>query len=288
MSALSQILDSVPQDVLDGFRDDQPLTVSGLGGSKMEQQELVIVDKRGSPGPTEPLQPRTVTPMDLLAIATDQQADITKLQALWELQKEWKASEAREAFAVDFVNMKSHLPRVIRRKPNTQTNSMYAPLEDINREIDPILQEYGFSTATKILSQNEAGVTVQAELWHRGGHVERTQITMPMDTAGIKGTVNKTGPHALSSSVTYAKRVAICALLNISTGDDTDGNSSRERVGMPEDILNERLEWIENCRTLPELQKIFTEAYKLANAAQDKVAMAKLIKAKDARKKELQ
>lgn len=47
---------------------------------------------------------------------------------------------------------------------------------------------------------------------------------MPLDNAGIQGTVNKTGPHATASSVTYAKRVAICALLNISTGDDKDGN----------------------------------------------------------------
>ena len=35
MTALSQLLDSVPQDVLDGFRDDQPLTVLKLGGNKM-------------------------------------------------------------------------------------------------------------------------------------------------------------------------------------------------------------------------------------------------------------
>lgn len=155
--------------------------------------------------------------------AADSSVDVVKLEKLMDLQERILNRNAKAAFSADYVEMKPHLPKVIRSKHNTQTKSMYAPLEDINLSVDPILQRFGFGTSTKIVSQTDNSVTVKAELWHRAGHVEETTITMPLDKTGIAGTVNKTLPHATSSSVTYAKRVAICALLNISTGDDNDG-----------------------------------------------------------------
>ena len=70
--------------------------------------------------------------------------------------------------------MKTHLPRVIRSKNNTQTKSQVcAPWEDINDTVDPVLSEYGFATSTKIVGQTADSVTVEAELLHSGGHVER-------------------------------------------------------------------------------------------------------------------
>lgn len=156
--------------------------------------------------------------------AADSSVDVVKLEKLMDLQERILNRNAKAAFSADYVQMKSHLPKVIRSKDNAQTKSKYAPLEDINTSIDPILEQFGFGTSTKIVSQTDNSVTVKAELWHRGGHVEETVITMPLDKTGIAGTVNKTLPHATASSVTYAKRVAICAILNISTGDDKDGN----------------------------------------------------------------
>jgi hypothetical protein len=150
-----------------------------------------------------------------------------RLGQLMDLQERILNREAKQAFSVDYVRMKPHLPRVVRSKSNTQTKSKYAPLEDINNAVDPVLERFGFATATKILSQTAESVTVEAELIHSGGHIEKTQITMPLDDRGSQGTVNKTGPHATASSITYAKRVAICALLNISTGDDADGNNEK-------------------------------------------------------------
>lgn len=150
--------------------------------------------------------------------------DVAKLEKMMDLHERMLDRNKADAFAVDYVAMKPNLPTVLRSKSNTQTNSKYAPLEDINEQVDPVLSKYGFGTSTKIMSQTEASVTVEAILWHREGHKETTVITMPLDNVGAKGTVNKTNVHATASSITYAKRVAICALLNISTGDDKDGN----------------------------------------------------------------
>lgn len=180
------------------------------------------------------VEPSESTNLMQQMIAAARDIDVDKLKQLRELQREIVADQRRAEYATDFSRMKPHLPKVIRTKDNQQTKSKYAPLEDINKIVDPILQEYGFATSHKVIAQDEASVTVQSELWHRAGHVESNVIKMPLDKTGIAGTTNKTGPHALSSSITYAKRVGKCALLDISTGDDTDGNT-------PNDFLTEEL-----------------------------------------------
>jgi hypothetical protein len=173
--------------------------------------------------------------MDMMREAA-QTLDTDKLEKLMDLQERILDRDAEKAFNADFVRMKPLLPRIARRKNNTQTKSNYAPLEDINQEIDPILAAHGFGTSTKIVAQNEREVTVEASLIHRDGHKESTEITMPLDDRGAQGTVNKTLPHATASSITYAKRVAICALLNISTGDDSDGNKPGDDSPLPNDV----------------------------------------------------
>lgn len=151
--------------------------------------------------------------------------DVAKLEKMMDLHERMLDRNKADAFAADYVRMKPNLPKVLKKKKNEQTSSKYAPLEDINQQVDPVLAEYGFGTSTRVTAQTETNVTVEAILWHREGHKESTVITMPLDNVGAKGTVNKTNVHATASSVTYAKRVAICALLNISTGDDIDGNT---------------------------------------------------------------
>lgn len=167
--------------------------------------------------------------MNLIAeAAMNPEMDIAKLEKLMDLQQRLLDRDAKAAFDADFVKMKPELPVIARRKNNDQTKKKYAPLEDINREIDPILSRYGFGTGTRIIKQDTESVTVEATLRHRAGHYVSNEITMPLDRTGIAGSVNKTMVHAIASTVTYCKRVAICALLNISTGDDKDGNNERE------------------------------------------------------------
>jgi len=170
-------------------------------------------------------QDRDSSLMNLIAqMATDKESDVVKLEKLIDLQNAVLNREARKAFAQDFIRMKPKLPRVISLHKNLQTNSMYAKLEDINKIIDPILAEHGFATSHKIMEQTERSVTVRVELWHKEGHVESTELKMPIDDSGILGKINKTQLHATASTIMYLRRVGECALLNISTGQDTDGN----------------------------------------------------------------
>lgn len=171
--------------------------------------------------------------MNLIAnMATDSGADVAKLEKLIELQNSVLDREAKKEFARDFIKMKPRLPRVISLHKNTQTSSMYAKLEDINRIIDPILAEFNFATQHKIVAQTEKLVTVRVELWHVSGHIESTDLSMPLDDAGLAGKTNKTAVHAIASTIMYLRRVGECALLNISTGQDTDGNTTKGPITM--------------------------------------------------------
>jgi len=167
--------------------------------------------------------------MNMIAkFATDPNVDMARIDKLIELRDNENAKKAKALFDQDFVRMKPHLPKVAKSAKNNQTKSTYAKLDDINQEIDPILSEYGFGTASKVIGQTDNTVTMRLELKHRGGHSETMELTMPIDDKGAQGTVNKTKIHAIASTITYIKRVGFCALLNISTGDDKDGNVERE------------------------------------------------------------
>lgn len=158
-------------------------------------------------------------------LATNKDVDIVKLNALRDIYNAEQDRAAEKAFYADFVRMKPKLPRVIKLHKNTQTNSKYAKLEDITDTIEPILGEFGFGTSMEVVEQNEIGVKVRVDLVHTAGFIKSTSVFMPWDDKGMAGAKNKTMPHAYSSSIMYARRVGECALLNISTGDDKDGNN---------------------------------------------------------------
>lgn len=162
--------------------------------------------------------------IERVALSPDAADKVQMIEKLLDLKERQDAHLAEKAFAEDFARMKPSLPRVIKSHDNNQTRSKYAKLEDISGVVDPVIGEFGFSTRFKT-SQDEKTVTAICILQHRDGHKEETPITLPLDDSGIAGTKNKTAVHAIASSIMYAKRLAKCAALDISTGDD-DGNAA--------------------------------------------------------------
>ena len=138
-------------------------------------------------------------------MATDPNADVEKLERLMAMYERQVERRAREDFAAAFVALKPELPQVKRGRFNSQTQSYYAALEDIIEVVDPILHKHGFGIATKVIEQTETRVVVRAELWHQGGHVEHTDVNMPLDGVGLGGKANKTPLHATASAITYGK-----------------------------------------------------------------------------------
>jgi hypothetical protein len=161
------------------------------------------------------------TMMGLIAeMARDGKIDI--VEKLIGMKNSEADRESKLAFARDYAPMKAELPKIIKNKKNEHTKSGYADLANINEVVDPILGKYGFATSTKVIAQTATSVTVKAELIHKGGHREEMELTMPLDTSGGNA---KSAPQSIVSSISYCKRAAKCALLDIAAGDeDTDGN----------------------------------------------------------------
>ena len=157
--------------------------------------------------------------------AADPSVDVDKMERLLQMQERVLKSQARMAFDSDFSLMQTKMPLITENgeikftdAKGVKHNTKYALFEDINQAIKPVMQEFGFSISFKVQNQDSNKINVTGILMHRMGHREETTMTLPADTTGSKNTV-----QSLGSSVSYAKRYVLMAMLNITTkGEDTD------------------------------------------------------------------
>ncbi len=170
----------------------------------------------------------------IISLAKDATFDVAKLQALIGLQTSVEDRQAERAFNQAFVRLQGKLP-VVKRKgtleyPVNKNDpdgakrkiSDFARWEDIHKAITPILYAEGFALSFKIAPRqgDGGGLLVSAVLRHEGGHiVTGDPIPVPLDTSGGKNNV-----QAYGSALSYGKRYATYAVLNINTeGEDDDG-----------------------------------------------------------------
>lgn len=152
-------------------------------------------------------------------VASNPDADIAKLEKMLDMQERIMNRNAKQAFTADLAAMQIELPRVV-EKGVGHNKATYAKLEDINDSIRPILHKFGFAITFRVSQPDGKGLAVTTVLSHREGHSEETTIPLMPETSG-----NKNAVQAIGSAISYGKRYGICALLNISTGDDDDGQS---------------------------------------------------------------
>lgn len=158
--------------------------------------------------------------------ATDPSCDIDKLERLMALKERMDSRDAETAFNASMAQMQIDMPTVAEGGLNKHTGNAYATIDDINRVIKPVMQKHGFAVTFKVVHVKE-GVSVTGILVHAAGHREETTLLLPTDLGAGRNAV-----QAVGSSVTYAKRYVMCALLNISTGDapDDDGQAAADPV----------------------------------------------------------
>lgn len=172
---------------------------------------------------------QTTTLMHVIErVAMDKDMDISKLEKMLDMQERVLDRNAKQQFTADLAAMQMELPRVMEhgkiqiknKDGKVIQNTAFAKLEDINDAIRPVLQKYGFAITFRVKAESGL-VWVKTVLSHRDGHSEDTAIPLPLDTSGSKNAVQSVG-----STISYGKRYGLCAMLNISTGDDLDGASA--------------------------------------------------------------
>ncbi len=150
-------------------------------------------------------------------VASNPDADVSKMEKLLEMRANEMERQAKHKFASDFAMMQAELPQI--KKKGKSHNGNYAKFEHVNEAVQPYLSKYGFAISFSI-TQNDKSILVKAILMHKDGHSESTEISLPADYSGKKSDL-----HAIGSSTSYGKRYAMNALLNIVTFDeDDDGN----------------------------------------------------------------
>lgn len=173
------------------------------------------------------------TPARLLELAVQSDADPDKLRQLMDLQERWEAQQSKRAFFAAMQAVQAEAPRIVRDAENTQTRSMYARLESINKRLTPVYTRHGFSLSFGTADSPLDGyVRTVCDVMHSGGHERRYHVDLPPDIAGIKGQNNKTLVHAAGSTLSYARRYLTLLIFNVAlAGEDDDGNGAGGSVG---------------------------------------------------------
>jgi hypothetical protein len=158
--------------------------------------------------------------------AADPKTDVDKLERLLAMQERVLDREAEQAFNAALLAAQDEIRPILRNRTNSSTNSTYADLEAVSDAIDPVFRKHGFSSSFGTTDCPLAGhYRVTCRLSHTGGHHRDYQADVPADTAGIKGSANKTATHGFGSALSYGRRYLKLLIADVSTTDD-DGRAA--------------------------------------------------------------
>lgn len=101
--------------------------------------------------------------------------------------------------------------------------SKYAPLDEVVETIGPILTAHGLVWTTKPSFNEAVGPTLRYKIAHAPTG-EEDEGEMPL-------LLSKQDAQGQGSAITYARRYALCAYLNLVADDDDDGNRAATGQG---------------------------------------------------------
>lgn len=161
-------------------------------------------------------------------LAQNPDIDVTKVQALLDMQLQIWDRMAKMAFARDFSAMSLELPRIVKTKgveyKDKETGKMseaftYAVIEDIDEVVRPILPRFGFTLSFTSKVREGGGLISIAKLTHKDGHETVCELPLAIDTSG-----GKTNLQGMGSTASYGVRYGTKILLNLITiNEDDDG-----------------------------------------------------------------
>jgi hypothetical protein len=173
-------------------------------------------------------EPKALTPMDMVAQAVSQGANIEVLEKLMGLQERWEANQARKAFEAAMADAKAKMPAIVKNKlvdfvgkTGIRTHYKHETLDEVVHTVEPHLAQYGLHPRFRTDSSQPGFVTVACRISHRDGYSEENSLTAPVDTSG-----NKNAIQAIGSDVTYLQRYTLKAALGLAASEDDDGRGA--------------------------------------------------------------
>lgn len=206
----------------------------------MNAVSTALVDHEPSlPMRRDPVEARTMTPMEMIASAVADGQSIEVIRELMALSKEVKAEQAHEAFDQAVAAAKAEIP-VIGKNAKGHNDKRYANFAAYAAAVDPILGKHGLSYRFRTTQDDRIHVT--CILSHRAGHREENTLAGPADSTGSKNAI-----QAVGSTLTYLQRYTLIQALGLAATDDDDGAS----VGKgPQDLTPISTEQADTIRKL--------------------------------------
>lgn len=156
------------------------------------------------------------TPLTILSAAVASGIDPDKLGRLMELAEGWEKNRAAERFADAVSQFQAECPVIFKSRTAKVKDWQYAfaSYDDVMREAAPVLAKCGIAL-TFSTEPAPGGLKVTCRV-RVGTHYEDHALTVPLPQM----TVNDT--QRFGAALSYAKRYALCAALNIVVTDEDD------------------------------------------------------------------
>ncbi len=193
-------------------------------------------------GALAPLERIDVAHQLMQVIAANPTAGAENLKALLDGMERVTKWQAEQEFTAAFARLKFP-PFVKSAKGHT---GKYAPFEDIQKVIDPILANEGFTLTFSSGESNAKGeIPTHGLLSHIAGHSRPGVIWLPPDVTPTRsGSTTMNALQSVGSSTSYGMRYVAKLMLNLRfIGEDNDGNvggfiSAREMQSLG-DLMHE-------------------------------------------------
>ena len=187
-------------------------------------------------------------------------------------------SESIAALAAALATAQGSMKGAIKDSANPFFKSKYADLASVVEAIRAAFSANGLSYIQTVQPSDRDEVRVETMILHSSGEwISCGVLALP---------VSKVDAQGYGSALTYARRYSLSAAVGVAPEDD-DGNAAT--MAKPRQIdYSKHINGLGAAATLEDLQKVFTVAYKSAQAANDTAGMHLLTNAKNERKAALQ
>lgn len=161
-------------------------------------------------------------------LATNPDADVSKLKQILDIAREAKAEEAAQSYSVALGEAQRSMTRIAADAENPQTRSKYASYAALDRALRPLYTEHGFAISYDTGPQRQSDtIHIIAYVSHRDGFTRDYHADIPNDGKGAKGNDVMTKTHATGAAMSYGMRYLLKMIFNVAVGtDDKDGNTS--------------------------------------------------------------
>lgn len=173
------------------------------------------------------LSPPALTPSEMISFALKQGMNMADLKQLFDMQERWETQQAAKAFSAALCGFQAEMPTIFKRRTaevKTSTGGSYTykfeSFDDVMREASPVLAKYGivvtFNTE-QLDNPPRLKILVRIRV---GSFFEDKSFSCPVPTD-----VKISEPQKFGQALSYAKRYALKAALNIVSTDQEDNDA---------------------------------------------------------------